>query len=541
MNSNSLKVALFQFNPIVGDIVNNTNKIIDGINNAIEQGCDLFITSELALCGYSPEDLLYRENFYTQINQQLARILSFKDITIIIGSPYQEQQHTFNSALIIKSGKILQRYDKRSLPNYGVFDEKRYFTPGSEQVIFEVNGIKIGVLICEDLWQQQNAINLHQNGAQLICVLNASPYWQKKHSQRQEVVKNLSATIKIPLIYVNQCGGQDDVVYDGSSFISDETGEIQLQLSSFAECRAYAQISYIHQQYTINCSSLAKYTSNATQQLYNALTMALKDYVAKNNFKGVVLGLSGGIDSALTLAIAYDALGSDKIMAIMMPSIYTAEISKNDASLMAHNLNVKYQEIEITEIFNQFKTQLKPSFIGKTEDTTEENLQARIRGTLLMALSNKFGYLVITTGNKSEMATGYATLYGDMAGGFALLKDVLKVDVYKLAKWRNEQKAIIPERIITRAPSAELRDNQTDQDSLPPYAILDQIIELLVEKNCSTTKIISLGFDAEIVNKVAHLIKINEYKRRQAPVGPKISEVSFARDWRYPITNKFNF
>ncbi|MCX8514728.1 MAG: NAD+ synthase [Burkholderiales bacterium] len=537
--TNSVKVALFQFNPTVGDIVENTNKIIAGINSAIAKGCNLFITSELAICGYSPEDLLFRANFYQQINQQLKRLLTFKDITLIIGCPYQQMEHTFNSAMVINSGQITHRYDKKCLANYGVFDEKRYFTVGQQQIIFELNGIKIGVLICEDLWHQEQAINLQQAGAQLICVLNASPYWQNKHTTRLELVKSLVKQIKIPIIYVNQFGGQDEVVYDGSSFIMLE--DQQIQLPAFVECNFFATIDYLDQRYSVSCKPVAPANYDSTQLLYQALTVALKDYVTKNNFAGVILGLSGGIDSALTLAIAYDALGSDKIMALMMPSIYTAAISKEDARAMAHKLKIKYHEIEITDLFNQFKTTLSLSFAGTAEDTTEENIQARIRGTLLMALSNKFGFLVITTGNKSEMATGYATLYGDMAGGFALLKDVLKVDVYKLAKWRNLQTEIIPHRIITRPPSAELRADQTDQDSLPPYPLLDRIIELLVENNLSQEEIINLGFAPDVVNKIARLIKVNEYKRRQAAIGPKISKVSFARDWRYPITNKFNF
>jgi len=476
-----MKIATYQFNPTIGDLVANTDKILHSVLESKANGCDLFLVPELAMCGYPPEDLLLREDFHHQIEFQLKRFLLIDGITLVITAPYKEKNICFNSAFVIKNAQVIKRYDKHSLPNYGVFDDKRYFSAGSMPCVFECAGTQVGVVICEDMWDEYPIMQAKSEGAELICVLNASPFSEYKYEERLKIARQRVSESQLPILYVNAIGG-------------------------------------------------------------NALVLSLKDYVTKNAFKGIVLGLSGGIDSALTLAIAVDALGASNVVAVMMPSIYTADISVIDAQDMVKRLQISnYHEVEINPIFSQFDKQLAPIFSGMPNDLTEENLQARIRGTLLMAISNKFGYLVLTTGNKSEVAMGYATLYGDMAGGFAPLKDVLKTLVYRLSKWRNTLSEVIPERIITRAPSAELRANQTDQDSLPDYDVLDKIIKYLVEGNLSSEDIIARGLDAVDVKKVARLLKLNEYKRRQSAVGPKITLVSFAKDWRYPITHRFNF
>jgi NAD+ synthase (glutamine-hydrolysing) len=533
-----LKIALFQFNPLVGDFANNTNKLIAAVLAAKDAGANLFIAPELAICGYPAEDLLLRPVFYAQAKLHLDRFLAISGITMVIGCPHAVADKHFNSLFVIHDGQIVDRYDKVILPNSSVFDECRYFTPGIKSVVINCSGIAVGLIICEDMWHTAPVLAVQQQGAELVCVINASPFEVSKYDKRLAVARSRVAESGLPLVYVNQVGGQDELVFDGASFILAQDGEVVLQMPAFTEELAY--YDYTQHQPLLPAAPLQVYP-DYEERLYKALVLAVHDYVAKNGFNGVVLGLSGGIDSALTLAIAVDALGKDKVMAVMMPSLYTADISLFDARDMINRLGVRYEEIEIQPIFNQFKQQLAPTFTGLAENTAEENLQARIRGSLLMAISNKFGYLVLTTGNKSEMATGYATLYGDMAGGFAVLKDVLKTVVYQLSKWRNSQSAIIPQRIIARAPSAELRANQTDQDSLPEYAVLDQIIQLLVEENLSTTQIINQGIDSDSVYQVAHLLKINEYKRRQAAVGPRLTATAFAKDWRYPITNCYKF
>ncbi|MCC2625384.1 MAG: synthase [Burkholderiales bacterium] len=550
-----MKCAIHQFNPTVGALEENATKLIASIKEAKKQGCSLFISSELSLCGYMPKDLLFRPEFHKQICKQLDRFLELKDITIIIGAPYIEANHCYNSAFIIRDGKIIGRYDKQQLPNHDVFDEHRYFISGIVPLVFEQNGIKFGVIICEDTWVKEPAELAKQAGAEVLISINASPFNIGKYQERLEIAKARVKEINLPLIYVNQLGGQDNLVFDGASFVLDETSQLIAQFPAFKQELNYCDISIHHKKPvdpTFHRERFVEFRSDLTpypediESVYEALVLATRDYVTKNGFKGVLLGLSGGIDSALTLAIACDALGHDKVMAIMMPSRYTADISLTDSRDIVKRLNVKYEEIAIENIFNQFKTALSIVCHSHVDgnpatDTTEENLQARIRGTLLMALSNKGGALVLTTGNKSEMAVGYATLYGDMAGGFAVLKDVPKTLVYKLSRWRNTKSDIIPERIITRAPSAELRENQTDQDSLPDYDTLDAIIELIVEHKFSAQEIIKRGFNEADVSKVAKLIKLNEYKRSQAAVGPKITTCAFNNDWRYPITNHFHF
>ena len=454
---------------------------------------------------------------------------------------HHEDGVNYNSVFVITNGSIIHRYDKWLLPNYGVFDDKRYFTPGTEACVFVCRGIKVGIVICEDIWNSGPAMATKSLGADILCVLNASPYSLNKHEERIVELGNLVLQeLNLPIVYVNQCGGQDELVFDGASFVMNSNAEVVAQLPAFSEKLAYVDCSLSQHSWEFKANCYVDYPAPLVG-IYQALVMAVGDYINKNGFKGVVIGLSGGIDSALTLAIAVDALGSERVMAVMMPSCYTSDISLTDARDMAGRLNVRYEEIAINTIFTQFNDALQGVFAGLAADTTEENLQARIRGTLLMAISNKLGYLVLTTGNKSEMATGYATLYGDMAGGFAVLKDVFKTQVYQLSYWRNSVSSIIPERIITRAPSAELRLNQTDQDSLPDYDTLDKILNLLIEESFSSEEIIDCGFNREQVVQVAHLLKINEYKRNQAPLGPKISKIGFTKDWRYPITNKFAY
>lgn len=552
-----MKCAIYQFNPTVGALEENTNKLLVAIKEAQNKGCDIFISSELSLCGYIPKDLLFRQEFHKQITLQLNKFLQFSGITIIIGAPYMQGNNCYNSAFIIKDGQVIDRYDKQKLPNYDVFDECRYFKPGTNPIVFEHNNVKVGIIICEDTWHKEPAMMAKHAGAEILISINASPFCIGKHQERLGVVKELVNEINIPLIYVNQLGGQDNLVFDGASFILNESGELIAQFPAFEQELNYSEI--IPHREEPDLLLQAKHCGLPLQQstpypesiesVYGALVLATRDYVTKNGFSGVLLGLSGGVDSALTLAIACDALGADKVMAVMMPSIYTADISLIDSRDMVKRLGVRYEEIAIDQIFNQFKTDLntiipRHSAIplqDKIPDTTDENLQARTRGVLLMALSNKLGYLVLTTGNKSEMAVGYATLYGDMAGGFAVLKDVPKTLVYQLCRWRNAKNNIIPERIITRAPSAELRENQTDQDSLPDYGILDKIIDLIVEERLSSKEIINLGFKEADVTKVARLIKLNEYKRSQAAIGPKVTASAFNNDWRYPITNHYSF
>lgn len=591
----NIKIALHQFNPIIGDINNNINIIKDAVIEAKNRGCNLFITSELAITGYPPSDLLLRDDFYHATTDALKQLLVIHGITIVCGvhfqlanenaiiddsisSGYTQNQidhtrKTFNSAVIIRDGCITARYDKLFLPNYNVFDECRYFYPGVKELVFDCNGIKVGIVICEDMWLATPITMSARSGAEIICVLNASPYDINKYDSRIETAKKRVAETTIPLIYVNQVGGYDDLVFDGASFALDNLGNIALQMPAFV-----AQTSDVEYMNLVVDSCLRRndssirndnsstndkvYSNNndtvnnkiipypeAIESVYQALVLAIKDYVNKNGFKGVILGLSGGIDSALTLAIAYDALGRERVTAVMMPSIYTADISNIDAKEMIDILQIKSTVVPIENLIATFKEELTAPFmeLGDTlgnkmpNDTTFENLQARSRGTILMAISNRLGYLLLTTGNKSEIATGYATLYGDMAGGFALLKDVSKTLVYALSRYRNTQSYIIPDRIITRAPSAELRENQTDQDSLPEYDVLDQIIEMLVEKNLSTNDIVLQGFDKNIVTKIALLLKNSEHKRSQAAIGPRITTRSFGPDWRIPITNKFKF
>ncbi|MGL6072149.1 NAD+ synthase [Craterilacuibacter sp.] len=530
-----MRIALAQFNPIVGDIAGNTQKILALAHQAIAAGAEVLLTPELALTGYSPEDLLLRDHFYRACSVAMDELLELDGITLVIGHPVKLGNEYFNAATVFRDGNRLGQYHKMLLPNDEVFDECRYFTPGAAPLVFEQNGVKLGVLICEDIWSVEPAAEAQDAGADALLVLNASPFHRNKIEARHEMARYRVQETGLPLAYVNLNGGQDELVFDGASFALNSQGELCTQAAAY--CDELLLVDYIDGDFIAGSQAALPDT---TASVYQALVSGVRDYTTKNGFPGALLGLSGGVDSALTLAIAVDALGADKVHAVMMPSRYTADISVSDSRDMIARLGVQYDEIAIWPMYESFTQALAPSFAGLALDATEENLQARIRGTLLMALSNKGGKLVLTTGNKSEMTTGYCTLYGDMAGGFAVLKDVAKTLVYQLCEWRNQQSAIIPERIITRPPSAELRPDQTDQDSLPPYDVLDAIMQRYVEGNQSAADIIAAGYAEADVLRVVRLLKINEYKRRQAPVGPRITRRAFGKDWRYPITNRFS-
>ncbi len=531
-----MKIAIAQMNCIVGDIAGNAKKIVTSATLAKEQGATLVVTPELSLCGYSPEDLLLRPDFLLACEDALLALAKqLPDVAVIVGHPHQQGEQCFNAASVLEGGHVVATYHKQVLPNYGVFDEERYFVSGSEALVFNHCGVKLGVLICADVWESKPALLAKMAGAELLVAMNGSPFHMKKQNTRLEVLKQRAVENSLPIVYVNMVGGQDELVFDGASFVLNAQGELMCELPAFEsqlEVVDFEHAQPLHGNMTKNLPLEAT--------VYHALKLGLADYVNKNGFPGVVIGLSGGVDSALTLALAVDAIGADKVHAVMMPSEFTADISVNDAREMADIVGVKYSEIAIKPLYDMYLTALSPQFGDMPFDATEENLQARIRGMLLMAISNKFGSIVVTTGNKSEMAVGYCTLYGDMAGGFALLKDVPKTLVYQLCAYRNQLSSVIPERIITRPPSAELRANQVDQDSLPPYDVLDAIIEAYVEDDLSRKDIVALGYPIEDVNRVIAMIDRNEYKRRQSPVGVRITDKGFGKDRRYPITAKLS-
>ena len=535
----SQKIALAQINPLLGDLRGNAKLIAQSASEAFSQGAKLVLTPELSLTGYPPEDLLLRPAFIEAAERELMlltqELAQFPDLTVIVGHPQKTPLGLQNYASVLRNGKIITGYAKQELPNHEVFDEVRYFVPGNEPCVFKCDGIEFGLILCEDAWHLKAARQSHDAGAQVLLVLNASPYHLKKESLRIEVLRELIAITKIPLIYVNAVGGQDELVFDGGSFALNAQGEVVMSMPQFGAALGFVQANALGE---LTKGSIVT-PSSIEAQAYQALVLGVRDYVQKNRFPGVIIGLSGGVDSALVLAIAVDALGADKVRAVMMASRYTADISWIDAQELAKNLQVQYDEIPISEPVDALEKALAEQFKGLKVDATEENIQARVRGTLLMALSNKTGRLVLTTGNKSEMAVGYCTLYGDMAGGFAVIKDIAKTLVYRLCAYRNSIAPVIPERILTRAPSAELRPDQTDQDSLPSYEVLDGIVERYMEQNQSIEQMIAAGFDPESVEKVTRLIKLNEYKRRQAPPGVRITTRAFGRDWRYPITSQF--
>lgn len=538
--SNILSAVMGQVNFLVGDVPGNTKKIIGSVQAALERGpVDVIVFPELALTGYPPEDLLLRSDLYKQIEQAIAELLQENfPCHVIFGFPNKTESGLFNSAAIIQRDQIIAIYNKQHLPNYGVFDEKRYFSNGSKPCVIEVKGFKLGIEICEDLWRVGPTEQLKQLQVDAILSLNASPYDFHKSTEREQIIAARIQEVAVPILYIHCLGGQDELVFDGGSFVMDAAGVKQIQADFFQEALIPVQLTKSGEEIKLH-SDVNKPELSQEQHIYEALKYAVKDYVEKNNFPGIVLGLSGGIDSALVLTIAVDALGADRVEAILMPSRYTAKMSIEDAESLAQNCNVQHRTISIEPTFKSFLTSLEGEFAGLAVDQTEENIQARCRGILLMAISNKKGSLVLTTGNKSEYAVGYATLYGDMSGGFAPLKDVPKTLVYALAKYRNSLGPVIPERIITRPPSAELAPDQKDEDSLPPYDILDQILEAYVELDQSLDEIVAHGFDHDTVKKVINLVVCNEYKRRQAAPGVKITRRAFGRERRYPITSGF--
>lgn len=539
--SSEICIGLAQINVTVGAIEQNVDLIIEFAERAREQHkCELMICSELVLTGYPPEDLLLRPGFHARVEQQLQRLCdTVKGVDLIVGYPKKTEQGLFNMAALISGGRIVQEYQKMKLPNYSVFDEKRYFLAGDQSCVFDYKGIKLGLTICEDIWHDGPIEEAVADGAQVIINVNGSPYHTNKIPERRAVVCAKAKKVNAPVVYVNQVGGQDELVFDGASFACDSRGEVVHQMASFEEGLSTISVSLADENALTVSGSEMVADSPALASIYNALVLGVRDYVAKNGFSGVVIGLSGGIDSALTTTIAVDALGADNVDVIMMPFRYTSDISKHDAHAEAEALGIKYHVVSIEPMYDAFKQQLAPLFEGMAEDTTEENIQARCRGLTLMAFSNKTGRMVLTTGNKSEMSVGYATLYGDMVGGYNAIKDVPKVLVYELAKYRNTISQVIPERVITREPSAELRPDQIDSDSLPPYEILDPILELYIEQDCPPAEIVAKGYAKEYVTQVIRMVDRNEYKRRQAAPGVRITKRAFGRDRRYPITSGY--
>jgi NAD+ synthase (glutamine-hydrolysing) len=539
-----MRIAAAQLNQTVGDFDGNARRIIEAAGQAASAGARVLLTPELSICGYPPEDLLLRPAFHQRARLALERIVAETaalDLALLVGMPILREGRCFNAAVLIESGQIVGEYRKSDLPNYGVFDERRYFEADQVPLVFEREGVRFGVLICEDFWRPAAPCRAVEAGAQVLLVLNASPFHMGKQNLRIDVARTHVSSLGVPMVAANLVGGQDELVFDGLSFALDAVGRLQVQ-AAFCE----PALMLVDLSAAIQPSSAVtvapghvQAVSPLEEQVYRALVLGVRDYLGKNGFPGAVIGMSGGVDSALTLAIAVDALGADRVRAVMMPSPYTAEISWLDSREMVARLGVRYDEIPISACFEAFRSTLAVEFAGRAEDTTEENLQARIRGTLLMALSNKYGSIVLTTGNKSEMAVGYCTLYGDMAGGFAVIKDIAKTLVWRLARWRNSQGEVIPDRIITRAPSAELRPNQTDQDSLPPYETLDAIMQAYMEDNRGMEAIVADGHPREAVERVVRLITVSEYKRRQAPVGIRVTHRAFGRDWRMPITSRF--
>ena len=554
----NLKICVAQLNLCVGDLSGNAQKIIDAARRAYSAGARLLLTPELSICGYAAEDLFLRPAFVAACDDAVklvARELAgLKGLAVVVGHPVGGDSRTrsvaiqqrFNAASVLVEGARLHTYHKRELPNYQVFDERRYFVPGDGVCVFEVGDggqrVRVGLLICEDAWYEEPARLAREAGAQMLAVINASPFHVGKGYEREQTMRERVLACGLPMVYAHLVGGQDEVVFEGHSFALNADGSLAARAPSFREDQF--EVDVLLAQSTVSLAGVIESERSADADLWDALVLGVRDYLGKNGFPGAILGLSGGIDSALVLAIAVDALGPGRIRAVMMPSPYTADISWIDARDMAQRLGVRYDEISIVPEFEAFKSSLAPDFAGLAEDATEENIQARIRGTLLMALSNKFGSIVLTTGNKSELATGYCTLYGDMAGGFAAIKDLAKTTVFRLAWWRNANdpygtgRAPIPERIITRPPSAELRPDQKDQDSLPPYEVLDAIVERYMENDESIESLVAAGYAPADVERVTRLIKINEYKRRQAPIGIRVTHRSFGKDWRYPITNR---
>jgi NAD+ synthase (glutamine-hydrolysing) len=528
-----MHIAVAQLDAIVGDLSGNGQRILDALRDAERAGADLTVTPELSLCGYPPEDLVLQSGFIEANARELASLASqVKDSVLTVGFVESHEGRRHNAVAVLRNGRVEQVYRKQALPNYTVFDEERYFAPGSGACVFPAGDVRVGLVVCEDIWIPEPAAQARAAGAQVLVVPNGSPYHTSQSVLRRAQVAARARENAMPIVYVNRSGGQDELVFDGASFVVEATGEVVQQLPAWHETLALVQFDGARVR-----PVRGSLDDRLEYHVYQALVTGVRDYVTKNGFPGVVIGLSGGIDSALTLAVAADALGRERVRAVMMPSRYNAAMSLHDAREMAGIVGVRYDEIPIDGPFDALLEALDPELHDLAPSTTEENLQARIRGTLLMALSNATGSIVLTTGNKSEISVGYATLYGDMAGGFGVLKDVFKTLVYRLARYRNELGRVIPERILTRAPSAELRPDQTDQDTLPPYDVLDGVLERYIERNQSLADIVAAGFSAADVRRIVRLVQRAEYKRRQSAVGIRISARAFGKDWRHPITS----
>lgn len=533
--TSSLSIAVAQTSFLVGAIEDNAERMATLARQAKDKGADIIVFAELAITGYPPEDLLFRANIGKRVQNALNKLAGdVKDIVMIVGYPHIDHHGCFNSAAILHEGRQRGFYHKKILPNYSVFDEKRYFNEGKNTVCFDYKGQKIGLAICEDVWKKEPIAELKDAGADCVISIHSSPFEVSKQLQRKAILKARVEESSLPILYVNDVGGQDDLVFDGGSMAINADGEFAFELSRFEDHLSLVQFS----EGKFNSSKQAGELSKLGE-IYYALVVGLRDYVKHSGFKSVILGLSGGIDSALTLCIAADALGAQNVHAVMMPFEYTADMSVEDAKAQAEKLGVHFSILPIHDAYAGITNALNPAFAGTQTGVAEENLQARLRGTMLMALSNKFGHMLLATGNKSELAVGYATLYGDMCGGYAPIKDVYKTDVYALAKYRNSlgDSATIPERVITRAPSAELKPDQTDQDSLPSYDTLDGILRLYIDEQQSIKYMLSQGFDADTVKKVMKMVDANEYKRRQGAPGPKVSHMAFTRERRYPVVN----
>ena len=544
--SDKLSILIAQTNPTVGDIDYNKSIVLETINQNHE--VDLIVFSELMLTGYPPEDLVLKTAFQNKFMQALKEInlsLENKNCTVILGMPWEEDGNLYNAAVVLQNGKIVFKHFKNALPNYGIFDEKRIFSHGEEVSSFNLKGINLGIFVCEDIWVHNTPSKLNGSGIDLAISINASPFDINKMEERLEAATNFSKEANAPIIYVNQVGGQDEIVFDGNSFLADQNGLIK----RLGYCESiYERIDFNVNDKSFSFKENEENAIDSNDLIYSNLILGLRDYVNKNNFPGVVIGISGGIDSAFSACVAADALGPDRVKGILMPSKFTSNASNEDADQLGKNLGIGLESISIEEIVKAYDITLDPIFKGAEKDITEENIQSRARGSLLMAYSNKFGHMVLTNGNKSEVSVGYSTLYGDMCGGFSVVKDLYKSELYKLAEWRNncipsasllDKKSVIPQNIITKEPTAELKPNQMDKDTLPPYEVLDQILYLLVEKESSISEIVDKGFDFEVVTKVQNMLYNSEYKRRQAAPGVKISERNFGYDRRYPITNAF--
>jgi NAD+ synthase (glutamine-hydrolysing) len=534
-----LTLALGQRDYVVGDVDGNAGRVLEAAHEAHARGADLLMVPELALSGYPPEDLLFHSGFRKQIDRALARLCrEGPGIDLLVGHPEYVGRDIYNTATLIQGGRVAASYHKQVLPNYRVFDEKRYFRAGAASTVATVRGVRVGLLICEDVWEPEPALAARAAGAELLLVINASPFNLQKQRERESVVGDRIRAAALPIVYLNLVGGQDELVFDGNSFVMNAQGEVSQRLEPWRDGLELVALERTAGAIAPVPAAVAPELS-VEASAYEALVRGVRDYVNKHHFPGVVMGLSGGVDSALTLAVAVDALGPERVRAVMMPSRYTAAISLEDAAEQARIQGVRHTTISIEGMFEATLAALREEFKGRAPDTTEENIQSRCRGVLLMAISNKTGAMLLTTGNKSEMAVGYATLYGDMAGGFAPIKDVSKLLVYRLARYRNARGPVIPERVLTRPPSAELAPGQKDSDTLPPYEVLDPILEAFIEEDLSVDEIAARGFDRATVGRVLELVKRNEYKRRQAPPGVRISPRAFGRDWRYPITSGY--